>query len=79
MNKSQQAKFDALYHKHVNALKRQGKADKTIDVYARAVQRVATFLDCCPDQSAGGARRCLGRIALVVDREGGPQWTAVLL
>lgn len=50
MNKSQQAKFDALYHKHVNALKRQGKADKTIDVYARAVQRVATFLDCCPDQ-----------------------------
>ena len=50
MNKSQQVKFDALYRKHVSALKRQGKAEKTIDVYARAVRRVAEFLDCCPDR-----------------------------
>jgi hypothetical protein len=39
MNKSQQTKFDALYRKHVSALKRQGKAESTIDVYARAVRR----------------------------------------
>jgi integrase/recombinase XerD len=50
MNKSQQVKFESLYRKHVSALKRQGKAEKTIDVYARAVQRVAEFWDCCPDQ-----------------------------
>ncbi len=50
MNKSQQVKFESLYRKHLSALKRQGKADKTIDVYARAVRRVAQFWDCCPDR-----------------------------
>jgi integrase len=50
MNRSQQVKFESLYCKHVSALKRQGKAEKTIDVYARAVRRVAEFFDCCPDK-----------------------------
>lgn len=50
MNKSQQVKFESLYRKHVSALKRQGKADSTIDVYARAVRRVAQYWDCCPDR-----------------------------
>jgi site-specific recombinase XerD len=50
MNKSQQIKYESLYRKHVNALKRQGKADSTIDVYARAVRRVAEYWDCCPDK-----------------------------
>ena len=50
MNKSQQVKFESLYAKHVSALKRQGKADKTIDVYARAVRRLSQSLDCCPDK-----------------------------
>lgn len=50
MTKSQQVKFELLYRKHLSALKRQGKADKTIDVYARAVRRVAQFWDCCPDK-----------------------------
>lgn len=50
MNKSQQVKFESLYRKHVSALKRQGKAESTIDVYARAVRRVAQFWDCCPDR-----------------------------
>lgn len=49
MNKSQQVRFESLYAKHVSALKRQGKAASTIDVYARAVRRVAKFWDCCPD------------------------------
>jgi integrase len=50
MNRSQQIKFQSLYRKHVSALKRQGKAESTIDVYARAVRRVASFWDCCPDR-----------------------------
>jgi len=50
MNKSQQIKFESLYRKHVSALKRQGKAESTIDVYARALRRVAKFWDCCPDR-----------------------------
>jgi integrase/recombinase XerD len=50
MNKSQQVKYQSLYRKHVSALKRQGKAESTIDVYARAVRRVAEFWDCCPDK-----------------------------
>jgi hypothetical protein len=31
MNKSQQVKLESLYRKHVSALKRKGKAEKTID------------------------------------------------
>jgi integrase/recombinase XerD len=49
MNRSQRIKFESLYRKHVSALKRQGKAESTIDVYARAVRRVAQRFDCCPD------------------------------
>ncbi len=49
MNKAQQKRFDSLYRKHVNALRRQGKADSTIDVYSRAVRRVSEFFDCSPD------------------------------
>jgi len=50
MNKAQQTKFDSLYQQHVNALRRQGKAATTIDVYSRAVRRLAAFFDCCPDR-----------------------------
>lgn len=49
MQASEQAKFDALYAKHLAALKRHGKADKTIDVYARALRSVARYVDRCPD------------------------------
>ena len=49
MNKAQQAKFDSLYQQHVNALRRQGKAPTTIDVYSRAVRRITAFFDLCPD------------------------------
>jgi integrase/recombinase XerD len=37
MNKVQQARLDSLYEQHVNALSRQGKAERTIDSYARAI------------------------------------------
>lgn len=50
MNSSQQTRFDTLYQRHLRALKLQGLSDKTIDVYARAVRRVAQTYDCCPDQ-----------------------------
>ncbi len=50
MNKTQQEKFDSLYLQHVNALRRQGKADATIDAYSRAVRRITEFFDLCPDR-----------------------------
>lgn len=50
MNKAQQTKFDSLYIQHVNALRRQGKAATTIDVYSRAVRRITAFFDTPPDQ-----------------------------
>ena len=42
---------DSLDHtkKHRRTLKIQGKADKTIDVYARAIRRLLQRFDKCPD------------------------------
>jgi integrase/recombinase XerD len=39
----------ALYSKHLQALKLQGKREKKLDGYARALRRIAVYLDCCPD------------------------------
>jgi len=50
MNASEQSRFDNLYQRHLRMLKLQGKSDKTIDVYVRAVRRVTSHFDCCPDQ-----------------------------
>ena len=50
MNKAQQTRSDSLYRKHVSALRRQGKAETTIDVYSRAVRRITDHYDRCPDQ-----------------------------
>jgi len=49
MTPYQKKKFDVLYKKHLNALKRQGKSTTTIDTYSRAVRRISTYLDRCPD------------------------------
>jgi integrase/recombinase XerD len=48
MNPYQQRKFDSLYQQHLNALRRQGKSPSTIDVYARAVRRIAEHFDRSP-------------------------------
>ena len=43
----------ALFHasnRHLRALKLQGMSDKTIDAYSRAVRRISTWFDCCPDR-----------------------------
>jgi site-specific recombinase XerD len=50
MNANEKARFDILYAKHLRALKLQGKAPATVDVYARAVRRVVERFGCCPDQ-----------------------------
>lgn len=50
MNKAQQKKFESLYRQHVSALQRQGKAQNTIDGYARALRRITAFFDCSPDR-----------------------------
>jgi integrase len=49
MKPSEQDRFNELYQQHLRALKLQGMSDKTIDVYSRAIRRVATYFDCCPD------------------------------
>jgi len=50
MTKFEQARFDKLYQRHLRALRLQGMSDSTIDVYARAVRRVAQHYDGCPDR-----------------------------
>jgi len=49
MNTAQQKRYQSLYRKHVSALKRQGKAESTIDAYSRALRRITDFFDCPPD------------------------------
>ena len=43
-------RFNELYQRHLRLLKLQGKSDKTIDAYSRAVRRIREYFDCCPDQ-----------------------------
>jgi len=50
MNKSDEIKFNKNYQRLLQALKLQGKADKTIESYSRAVRRVVRHFDCLPEQ-----------------------------
>lgn len=50
MKKDETNRFDELYQRHLRMLKLQGKSQKTIDAYARAVRRISERFDCCPDQ-----------------------------
>ena len=43
-------RFNKLYQRHLRLLKLQGKSQKTIDAYSRAVRRIRDHFDCCPDQ-----------------------------
>jgi integrase/recombinase XerD len=49
-DKAQQAKFNSLYQQHVNAFRRQGKVDTTVDTFSRALRRIVEFFDVCPDK-----------------------------
>jgi len=50
MNKAETNRFHRLYERHLRLLKLQGKAQKTIDAYARGVRRITESFDCSPDQ-----------------------------
>ena len=50
MNQSEVNRFDSLYKKQLKTLKLQGKAERTIDAYARSVRRIKDYFDCCPDK-----------------------------
>ena len=49
MISSEKQRLDALYDQHVRALKLHGYSASTIDVYARAVRRLAAYFDSVPD------------------------------
>ena len=50
MEAAEKERFDALYQRHLRALKLQGLSESTMESYARAVRRVAEYFDCCPDR-----------------------------
>jgi len=50
MKKTEKNHIDELYQRHVKLLKLQGKSDKTIEAYSRAVRRVTEYFDCPPEQ-----------------------------
>jgi integrase/recombinase XerD len=50
MNASELTRYNKLYRRHLRTLTLQGKSDSTIDSYSRAVRRVRTYFDCCPDK-----------------------------
>ena len=50
MNPNEANRFNKLYQSHLRLLKLQGKSQKTIDAYSRAVRRVSEHFGCCPDQ-----------------------------
>ena len=50
MKKAETNRFNKLYQRHLRLLKLQGKSQKTIDAYARAVRRIREHFDCCPDK-----------------------------
>ena len=61
MNTDHQARFDCLYAQHLRALKRHGKAVKTIEAYGLAVRRRQHHQSLGVTVRAGGrdnARRC---------------------
>jgi integrase len=50
MNLTEVKRFEALYKRHLKLLKLQGKSQKTIEAYSRAVRRITKHFACCPDQ-----------------------------
>lgn len=50
MNQSETKRFNRLYQRHLRLLKLQGKSQKTIDAYARAVRRISDHFNRCPDK-----------------------------
>jgi len=49
MDQAETKRFNELYQRHLLLLKLQGKAEKTIAAYSRAVRRIKDYFDCSPD------------------------------
>lgn len=50
MKQEEVNRSNTLYERHLRLLKLQGKSQKTIDAYSRAVRRISNHFDCCPDK-----------------------------
>ena len=50
MNQAETKRFQDLYQRHLTLLKLQGKSQKTIEAYSRAIRRARDHFDCCPDR-----------------------------
>lgn len=50
MEKAEAKRFNKLYQRHLRSLQLQGKSQKTIEAYSRAVRRISDHFDCCPDK-----------------------------
>ena len=50
MDQTETNRFNELYRRHQRSLKLQGKSQKTIESYARAVRRITEHFDSCPDR-----------------------------
>jgi len=50
MKATEVKRFATLYERHLKLLILQGKSDSTVDAYSRAVRRVGSHFDCCPDR-----------------------------
>lgn len=50
MTRKEVKRFETLYSRHLKLLKLQGKSEKTIEAYSRAVRRITKHFDCIPDQ-----------------------------
>ena len=73
MNTDHQTRFDSLYEQYLRALKRHGKATKTIEAYGLAVRRLAQL------HSNARGIRALIQIALRVAIPPAPPRTALSL
>lgn len=58
MNQNEKLRFDTLYQNLLTALTLQGKADKTVDAYTRAVRRLTDAVDRCPDDVTVDELKC---------------------
>ncbi len=74
MKPAEVKRFEILYNRHLRKLKLQGKSEKTIDAYARAVRRIAEHFNCCPDTLSN--EQLEEYFALLVDRY---SWSTVKL
>jgi len=50
MKPAEVKRFDTLYQRHLKILELQGKAEKTIDAYSRAIRRVRDHFDRTPEK-----------------------------